>query len=71
MAAEINFFVGEDFQISNLSGSGIGWFGANGAGYSVSVGEYNSRAWVVDSTGTLFLEEIDNNKYVSSSGITW
>jgi hypothetical protein len=39
MTASINFLAGEDFVIQSLSGSGLGFYGDDGFGASVRVGE--------------------------------
>lgn len=68
--ADISFLVGENFTISNLSGSGIGWYGNGGFGTSVATSAYPDSAYITDSTGTVQGAQIDNNKYVSTSGVS-
>ncbi len=69
MAALISFLAGESFTINNLSGSGLGFYGANGFGYSVAVGSYQGRTFITDSTGTAQGPEVDNVKYLNTSGV--
>lgn len=61
--AAINFFAGEDFTIDNLSGSGLGFYGDNGFGASVSVGAYQGRTFITSSAGTTQGPEVNNIKY--------
>lgn len=67
--ATIEFWAGEGSQISNLSASGLGFYGDNGFGYSVAVGSWQGRTYITDSTGTSQGPEADNNKYLNSSGV--
>lgn len=70
MAAELKFYAGEDFQIQDLSGSGLGFFGDDGFGNSVRVGEYQGHTYITNSTGTTQGPEVDNVKYLNAgSGI--
>lgn len=69
MAAEINFYAGENFDIDNLAGSGLGFYGSAGFGTSIPVGEFNGRTFITDSTGTSQGPETDNCKWQSSSGV--
>jgi hypothetical protein len=64
----ISFNAGTDFTINNISGSGIGFYGS-GFGYSVPVGQYPVRAFITNSAGSTQGPEIDNNRYVSSTGV--
>lgn len=52
----------------NLNGSGIGFFGNGGAFASVRINEYQDRTFVCDANGTAVGAEIDNVKYVNSTG---
>jgi hypothetical protein len=67
--ALIEFYGGEGTNINNLSGSGIGFYGDSGFGYSVPVGSFNGRSFITDSTGTQQGPEVDNCKYVSSGTV--
>ena len=67
----VEFLAGEGFNINNLSGSGIGFYGDSGFGYSIAVGNYQGRTFITDSTGTVQGPEVDNNKYGSPSGVIW
>lgn len=68
MASSIDFYAGEDFNIGNLAGSGLGLYG-NSFLSSVAVGSYNSRTFITDSTGTSQGPEVDNNMYNGPSGV--
>ncbi len=65
--AEIQFWAGEGLNINNLSGSGLGFYGDSGFGYSIPVGSYNGRTFITDSTGTSEGPEADNCKYLTTS----
>ncbi len=65
--ASVDFYAGENNNIANLSGSGIGFYGDGGFGYSIPVGSYNGRSFITDSTGTSQGPEVDNCKYLTSS----
>src|SRR4051812_1344666 len=67
--ATIEFYAGENTNISNLSGSGLGFYGSNGFGYSIPVGSYNGRTFITDSTGTDQGPEVDNCKYAGTSTV--
>lgn len=67
--ALIEFLAGESNQINNLAGSGLGFYGDAGFGYSVPVGVYNGRTYITDSTGTARGPEVDNNKYAGISTV--
>ncbi len=67
--ASIDYYSGENFNIANLAGSGLGFYGDSGFGYSVAVGSYNGRTFITDSTGTSQGSEVDNNKYNSSTTV--
>jgi hypothetical protein len=61
-----------DFYTNNqpLNGSGIGFYGSSGFGYSVAVNAYNGRTYITDSTGTAYGPEGNNVYYTAtSSGI--
>lgn len=60
------FFAGETNNISNLSGSGIGFFGS-AFGSSVNVGEYQTTTWVTNSAGTSQGIQTDNVKWTHPS----
>ena len=67
--ADINFYAGEDFEIYNLGGSGIGWYGDGGFGTSVVVGEYPDSAYITNAAGAIQGPQAENNKYSSASGV--
>lgn len=68
--ATIKFYAGENTNIQELSGSGLGFYGAAGFGASVPVGEYQGRTFITDGNGTSQGPEADNVKFLNSqSGI--
>jgi hypothetical protein len=67
--ATIEFYAGEGSNINNLSGSGLGFYGDSGFGYSVAVGSYQGRTFITDSTGTSQGPEADNCKFLNTSGV--
>jgi len=70
MAVDVSFFAGEDFQIQDLSGSGLGFFHSDGFGRSVRVGDYQGRTFITNGAGTTEGPEVDNVKYLNlGSGI--
>jgi len=67
--AAINFFAGEDFAISDLSGSGLGFYGG-GFGFSVAVGSFQDTTFITNGAGTSQGPQVDNIKWKdSASGI--
>ena len=70
MAAVISFLAGTDFTIDDMSGSGQGFFGDDGFGASVRVGEWQGRTFITNGAGTTQGPECDNVKYLNAgSGI--
>lgn len=68
--ALISFLSGSDFTINDLSGSGLGFYGDNGFGTSVQVGQYQGRTFITNSAGTAQGPECDNIKWTHpGSGI--
>lgn len=66
--ATIAFYSGTN-QISNLSGSGLGFYGG-GFGYSVAVGSYQDTTFITNGAGTTQGEQCNNVKYMNiGSGI--
>lgn len=66
--AEINFYA-DSFGITNLAGSGLGFYGA-GFGQSVNVGEWQDTTFITNSNGTAQGPQVNNLKYVNTmSGI--
>lgn len=54
------FFAGDNFNISNLNGSGLGFYSSTGFGSSVQVGAYNGSTYITDSNGTIQGPVVDN-----------
>ena len=67
--ATIEFYAGEGNQIYNASSSGLGFYADAGFSYSVPVGSYQGRTFITDSTGTSQGPEVDNCKYLNTSGV--
>lgn len=65
--ASFTFIAGEGSTIYNLSGSGLGFYGSDGFGASVSVGDYQGRTFITDSTGANQGPEADNCKYLNAA----
>jgi hypothetical protein len=66
--ALIEFFSGEGTDINNLSGSGLGFYGAGGYGTSVAVGHYQDTTYITNSTGTATdAIKVDNVKWVHNA----
>lgn len=66
--AEINFYA-DSFGITNLNGSGLGFYGA-GFGQSVNVGEWQDTTFITNGNGTSQGPQVNNTKYVNTmSGI--
>ncbi len=69
MAPAIDFFAGLN-QINNMSGSGLGFFGAGGFGASVQVGFFQGRTYITDGNGVNQGPEANNVEYLNAaSGI--
>lgn len=67
--AVLQFFAGENANIANLSGSGLGFYGG-GFGFSVEVGAYQDSTFITNSNGTAQGPQVDNVKYQNiGSGI--
>lgn len=64
--AAISFFAGSELAISNLSGSGLGFYGSS-FGSSVQVGSYQDTTWITDSNGTIQGPQSDNVKWTHPS----
>lgn len=69
MSASVEFWVGDGNNINNVAGSGLGFYGTGGFGYSIAIGSYNGRTFITDSTGTDQGPECNNNQYVNTSGV--
>lgn len=67
--AEIRFYAGNNFEINDLAGSGLGFF-SSGFGHTVSVGSWQDRTYITNANGTAQGAEANNIKYLNSaSGI--
>jgi hypothetical protein len=64
-------FIGQSSStvIGNLSGSGIGLYGSS-FGASVAVNAYQDSTWITDSTGASQGAQLNNTKYMHSSGVS-
>lgn len=69
MAVTVSFWAGEGFNINNLAGSGLGFYGSS-FGASVRVGSYQNTTFITNSTGTVQNAQCDNTTYLNTqSGI--
>lgn len=69
MVAAINFYADTAFFITNLAGSGLGFYGG-GFGQSVNVGSYQNTTFITDATGANQGPQVNNVTYANSmSGI--
>lgn len=64
MAAAVIFLSGDGTTIQNLNGSGLGFFGTGGFGFSVQVSSYQDRTFITNGAGTIEGFEVDNNKFL-------
>lgn len=62
--AEIKFYA-DNYGITNLNGSGLGFYGA-GFGQSVNVGEYQTTTFITNSAGTAQGPQVNNIQWVNS-----
>lgn len=71
MAAAITFHAGGVNYGTDITGSGLGFFGAGGFGTSVQVGQYQDTTFMTNDNGTIDSGASTNNKYLgNSSGIS-
>ncbi len=56
-----------DVQID--TGEALGFFGPDGFGDPLSLGEFNGRTFATNTSGTAGLEECDNCRRISTSGV--
>lgn len=67
--ATLTFYAGEQFAISAMQGSGLGFYGG-GFGQSVNVGEYQDSTFITNGAGTSQGPQVDNIKWLNTaSGI--
>lgn len=64
--ASFQFFAGDNNNINNLGGSGLGFYGPAGFGASVAVGNFNSNTYITNSAGTAQGPLCDNIKYANT-----
>lgn len=62
--ATITFYA-DTFGVTNLAGSGLGFYGAS-FGQSVNVGEYQTTTYITNAAGTSQGPQVNNNKYLNS-----
>jgi len=65
--AHVRVYVGEDQQLP--ASSGLGFFGSDGFGAPVAVGQYPGRTFVTDASGLTTGFECNNNRRSSASGV--
>lgn len=71
--ATVTFYANESIAainsgVQNMNGSGLGFFGNGGAYSSVRINEYQDRTFISNANGTVVGAEIDNVKFVNSTG---
>lgn len=64
--AQIFFYAGENTQVFDLAGSGLGFYGPGGFGTSVQVGQYPDNTYITDPTGAINGPKCDNIKFVDT-----
>lgn len=70
MAAAITFFAGGSGYPTEITGSGLGFFGAS-FGTSVQVGQYQDTTFITNGAGTINGGSSTNTKYLgNSSGVS-
>lgn len=69
MTAAFSFHAGEDFDIEDITASGLGFFGDGGFGATIPVGSWNGRTFITDASGTTQGPEVDNSKFVNLTGV--
>lgn len=67
--ATLELYAGEDTLVS--TGYGLGFFGDDGFGTAVGVGDYNGHTFVTNASGTFQGFECNNNKYNGASGVIY
>lgn len=65
--ASLDIYLGEDQLLP--TGFGIGFFGNNGFGAPVQIGEFQGRTFVTNASGTVQNFEANNNKRASSTTV--
>lgn len=62
-------FHADEFQVENLNGSGLGFYGS-GFGNSVDVGSFNETTFITDANGTIQGPQVNNIRWThAESGI--
>lgn len=69
--ASILIRAGEGYAVDYANSTGVCFFGAGGAGYSIAVDEYNSTTFIGNSAGTVTSAQVDNNKWVAATGVVY
>lgn len=69
--ADLNVYGGENYNIGTDVGSGVGFFGAGGFGYSVQVNKFNARTYITNASGSSEGPEIDNLMWTAPTGVIW
>lgn len=70
MSVNLLFLAGPGLPINDLSGSGLGFYGAAGFGQSVNVGAWNGRTFITDANGLVNGAEVNNVQFLNAgSGI--
>lgn len=69
MAAALKFHAGGATYDSDITGSGLGFYGSAGFGTSVQVGQYQDTSFITDGAGAVNGGSARNCKFVDSSGV--
>lgn len=67
--ATLQIYTGEDTLLPSTSG--LGFFGDDGFGSPIALGEYNGRTFVTNASGSSENFECNNNKYDGPSGVVY
>lgn len=67
--ATFSFFAGDDTNINNLGGSGLGFYGGS-FGASVAVGAFQQTTFITNSNGTALGPQTNNIKWAHASSGT-
>lgn len=66
--SNVNVYIAEN-DVKIDTGEALGFFGYEGFGDPLSIGEFNGRTFVTNIAGTTAQEECDNCRRISSSGV--
>lgn len=67
MAAALKFYAGTAYG-SDITGSGLGFYGSSGFGTSVQVGQYQDTTFITNGAGSVNAGTALNAKFIDASG---